>query len=75
MKAEQVAATPKDTGYRVGERYLSKSELAAIYGVTTRTLDNWLAAGTLPQPDRTPSGRPRWLESVARSALRQPSAA
>lgn len=52
------------------DRYLAKSELAALFGVSTRTIDAWVAAGRLPRPERLPSNRPRWRESVARAAVR-----
>jgi predicted DNA-binding transcriptional regulator AlpA len=52
------------------DRYLSKNDLATLYGVSTRTIDNWTKDGRLPAPERLPSNRPRWLESVARQALK-----
>ena len=45
------------------DRYLSKREVAALYGVSTRTIDDWTKAGRFPKPFRLPSGRPRWPHS------------
>ncbi len=51
------------------DRFLTRHELAKLYGISTRTVDDWRSRGMLPEPSLTPSGRPRWLESVARAAI------
>lgn len=58
-----------------GDRWLSKPEVARLFGVSTRSLDNWITRGRLPLPDRLPNGRPAWRESVIRGAVRTPEAA
>lgn len=45
-------------------QFLTKSDLANHFNVTTRTIDSWVAEGKFPQPERLPSGRPRWPSSV-----------
>ncbi len=57
----------------ITERYLSKREVATLYGVTTRTIDDWTFNGRFPKPDRLPSGRPRWRESVVQRQVRHAS--
>jgi predicted site-specific integrase-resolvase len=51
------------------DRYITRHELATLYGVSTRTIDEWRRRGLIPTPTLTPTGRPRWLESVARAAI------
>jgi predicted DNA-binding transcriptional regulator AlpA len=51
------------------ESYLSKPALARFYGVSTRTIDNWVAAKKIPEPCRLPNGRAAWPLSVARSTI------
>jgi len=46
-------------------RYHSKGDLAARYGVVTRTVDRWLGAGLFPKPDLfLPNGAPRWSDDL-----------
>jgi predicted DNA-binding transcriptional regulator AlpA len=55
------------------DRYLTRQQMADLFSVTTRTIDAWAQCGRLPKPDRLPSGRPRWPEAVAESAVRRSS--
>jgi predicted DNA-binding transcriptional regulator AlpA len=41
--------------------YLSVADLATRYGVSKRTVWNWVAAGHLPQPEQLPGNVRRWL--------------
>jgi predicted DNA-binding transcriptional regulator AlpA len=52
------------------DRWLSKPEVARLYGCTPRSIDNWVQRGKLPHPDRLPNGRPAWRESVVRGAVK-----
>lgn len=52
------------------DRWLSKPEVARLFSVSTRSLDNWVSRGRLPAPDRLPNGRPAWRESVIRGAVK-----
>jgi predicted DNA-binding transcriptional regulator AlpA len=48
------------------DREIFKTEAAALAGISVRTLDAWVVAGTFPQPRRFGTGprpRPRWLLS------------
>ena len=46
-------------------RYHSKSDLAARYRVTTRTIDRWHTDGLFPKPDLIlPNGSPRWSDDA-----------
>ena len=49
--------------------YRRKPEVARHFSVTPRTIDNWVRAGRLPEPERLPNGRPAWRESVIRAAM------
>jgi hypothetical protein len=45
--------------------YHSKSDLAARYRVTTRTIDRWRMDGLFPQPDLVlPGGKCRWSDDT-----------
>lgn len=55
------------------ERYMSKREVAVLYGVTTRTIDEWVQVGRFPKPDRLPNHRPRWRASVVDRQVRKAS--
>lgn len=49
MKTEPVeAAAPNPSLIPAGERYLSKSEVAARLGMTARTIEHWMALGIIP---------------------------
>ena len=50
-------------------RYLSKKEVAARFGVTPRTIENWTKARKNPLPVTKTSGRPRFIESELSSWL------
>lgn len=56
------------------ETYLSKTKLALRFGVTTRSIDNWVKAGRLAAPHRLPNGRPAWPASVVEAAAKPASA-
>ena len=58
--------TPTDPN----DPYRLKPWVANYFSTTTRTVDNWIRAGRLPQPDRLPNGRPAWRESVIRAAVK-----
>jgi hypothetical protein len=52
--------------------YLRTAEVADIFGVTKRTLKNWLRREFIPEPERNPSNRYRlWtledVEAIRRS--------
>jgi hypothetical protein len=52
-------------------RYLTKGDLATRYGVVTRTIDRWLAAGLFPVADLIlPNGAPRWSEGLVETTER-----
>lgn len=42
--------------------YIRTNELAAILGVTGQTIYNWLRAGKIPEPARTPGGQRMFKE-------------
>jgi predicted DNA-binding transcriptional regulator AlpA len=42
------------------EHFLTSSEVAALMGVTKRTIFNWLKCGKIPQPQRKPNGYFQW---------------
>jgi predicted DNA-binding transcriptional regulator AlpA len=45
------------------ERYLSKTDLAERYGVSTRTVDRWRDDGRFPPADLIlPNRGPRWSD-------------
>ncbi len=44
-------------------------EVAALAGVTWRTIYNWLRAGKLPEPDRGTNGRRLWTAEVVGAAI------
>lgn len=49
----------------VDRRYHTKTDLAARYRVTTRTVDRWREDGLFPAPDFTlPNGAPRWSDEL-----------
>jgi predicted DNA-binding transcriptional regulator AlpA len=52
------------------DRWLGKADLARIFGVTPRSIDNWVSRGRLPAPDRLPNNRPAWRESVIRACVK-----
>jgi len=54
------------------ERYLSKSEVADWFGVSTRTIDAWLKNRRFPVPYRQPGGRPRWPKSDLLQVMQRP---
>jgi predicted DNA-binding transcriptional regulator AlpA len=56
------------------DRFLTRRQVAELFGVSTRTIDSWHKAGRLPPAARIPSDRPRWRESTLRLAIRQPTA-
>jgi excisionase family DNA binding protein len=41
-------------------RLLSRKELAAVLGVSTRTVDRWIRDGEGPPATLLPGGRRRW---------------
>jgi predicted DNA-binding transcriptional regulator AlpA len=46
-------------------RWLSKSEIVARYGITQRTLERWLKSERFPAPDlQLPGGQPRWSDAL-----------
>jgi hypothetical protein len=46
-------------------RYHSKNDLAARYGVVTRTVDRWVDDDLFPGPDLVlPNGAPRWSDEL-----------
>src|SRR5262245_10166941 len=49
---------------------MRKADVASLVGVTTRTLDNWIAAGTFPRPDLRFSARTlKWSAELVRKHL------
>jgi predicted DNA-binding transcriptional regulator AlpA len=48
--------------------YVGKPELAALFDVTTKTIDAWVKAKILPPPVRITS-RLRWPRAVIRAAV------
>jgi excisionase family DNA binding protein len=49
MKTEPVeTATPNTNPIPAGERYLSKTEVAARLGMTARTIEHWMQRGIIP---------------------------
>jgi predicted DNA-binding transcriptional regulator AlpA len=50
---------------------LSRKELAAALGVSSRTVDRWIADGTGPPATVLPSGRRRWRWGDVRQWLRE----
>lgn len=51
------------------DRLIDKAAAARLVGKCSRTVDNWLNAGKLPQPYTLPNGRKAWRESDLRKAL------
>jgi hypothetical protein len=50
---------------RTATRYHSKSDLAARYRVSTRTVDRWRGDNLFPKPDLVlPNGAPRWSDEL-----------
>lgn len=46
-------------------RWLSKSDVVARYGITQRTLERWLKNKRFPAPDlHLPGGQPRWSDDL-----------
>jgi hypothetical protein len=46
-------------------RWLSKAEIVARYGITQRTLERWLKSERFPAADlHLPGGQPRWSDAV-----------
>jgi hypothetical protein len=44
-------------------RWFSKSEIVARYGITSRTLERWLKSERFPEADlHLPGGQPRWSD-------------
>jgi excisionase family DNA binding protein len=52
-------------------RLLSRKELAAALGVSTRTVDRWIRDGEGPPATLLPSGRRRWRWGDVEAWLRQ----
>jgi len=50
-------------------QYLTKSEVAALYRVSTDTLDRWEAKGIAPPSIKLPSGRRRYDATQVRQHL------
>jgi excisionase family DNA binding protein len=48
---------------------LNKTQLAALLGVSRRTVDRMVAAGTAPPMTMLPSGRRRWRKGDVRRWL------
>jgi hypothetical protein len=46
--------------------FVSKPVLARHLGVCSKSVDNWVERGWLPEPTRGPNGRQRWDASVLR---------
>jgi hypothetical protein len=45
------------------DRWFSKGEIAARYGITQRSLERWLKSAKFPAPDlHLPGGQPRWSD-------------
>jgi predicted DNA-binding transcriptional regulator AlpA len=57
------------------EPYLGVTDVARLFNVSERSIHNWRRAGKLPEPDKLPSGRPCWRESVLRNYVKQGAAA
>jgi predicted DNA-binding transcriptional regulator AlpA len=53
------------------DRLLSRKELAAALGVSTRTVDRWIREQTGPPATLLPSGRRRWRWGDVEVWLRQ----
>jgi excisionase family DNA binding protein len=52
-------------------RLLSRKELAAALGVSTRTVDRWIREGTGPPATLLPGGRRRWRWGDVQAWLRE----
>lgn len=52
------------------DRLLTPAEVAAIFGVTAKTVTRWAAAGRI-HSIRTPGGHHRFHESVVRAHLKE----
>jgi excisionase family DNA binding protein len=52
-------------------RLLSRKELAAALGVSTRTVDRWIRDGEGPPATLLPGGRRRWRWGDVEAWLRQ----
>ena len=61
------------TQEKSSKQFLRKPQLAARYGVTTRTIDRWSESGQLPQPIRI-GAVPMWelaeIEAAERAAMK-----
>lgn len=71
-----MAATDPGGGYGSAaamdeDRLLSRKELAAALGVSTRTVDRWIREQTGPPATLLPSGRRRWRWGDVEAWLRQ----
>lgn len=51
------------------ENTLSRNDLATVFKVTNRTINNWQRAGILPPPDYSIGNTDRWKESTVEVAL------
>lgn len=56
---------------RDDDALLSRKELAAALGVSSRTVDRWIADGTGPPATMLPSGRRRWRWADVRQWIRE----
>ena len=54
---------PKAHPSVTGRRFLSRTHVAARYGVTPRTTYRWEEEGVLPPPDRRVNNRDYWDEA------------
>jgi predicted DNA-binding transcriptional regulator AlpA len=51
------------------DRLIDRAAAARLVGKCPRTIENWRAAGKLPEPYTLPNGRKAWRESELRKAL------
>jgi predicted DNA-binding transcriptional regulator AlpA len=54
---------------------MHRRHVAAHFGVTPRTLDNWVRAGKFPPPTPLPNGRPGWSQDVVFAATKHAASA
>jgi predicted DNA-binding transcriptional regulator AlpA len=70
MLAKRRLASPESRAMDE-DRLLSRKELAAALGVSTRTVDRWIHEQTGPPATLLPSGRRRWRWGDVEAWLRQ----